>query len=138
MRLFPDAVEVLGTLRAFPVTLALITNGEKGEQRAKIERFALAPYFSTILVEGEFGAGKPDERVYRHTLEQLGIAPHEAWMVGDNLEWDVLGPQRVGVRGIWRDSHGTGLPSASPVRPDRIIRSLHELLADIEQARAAS
>ncbi len=131
MCLFPEAVDVLTALQAFPITLALVTNGEKGEQRAKIERFALAPYFSTIVVEGEFGIGKPDERVYRHTLAEIGAAPNEAWMVGDNLEWDVLGPQRIGMRGIWRDPHGTGLPPGASVRPDRIIRSLHDLLDDV-------
>jgi putative hydrolase of the HAD superfamily len=28
------------------------------------------------------------------------------------------------------DVHGDGLPDGSPVKPDRIIRSLSELLAD--------
>ena len=98
------------------------------EQRGKISRFSLAPFFEWILVEGEFGAGKPDERVYRHVLDGLGVAPGEAWMVGDHLEWDVAAPQRLGVTGIWVDTAGLGLPGSSPVRPDRIIRALPELL----------
>ena len=128
LRLFPEAIDVLRDLRSLSLGLALITNGESGEQRAKIERFGLAPHFDCILVEGEFGVGKPEARVYRHVLDRLGIEPAEAWMVGDNLEWDVWGAQQAGVRGIWRDVSGTGLPPTSPVQPDRIIRSLRELI----------
>ena len=51
-------------------------------------------------------------------------------MVGDNLEWDVAAPQRLGIVGIWLDVLGTGLPEASAVTPDRIIRSLSELLPE--------
>jgi putative hydrolase of the HAD superfamily len=49
-------------------------------------------------------------------------------MVGDNLEWEVVAPQRLGIYAIWYDGYGIGLPPGSPIRPDRIIRSLPELL----------
>jgi len=81
------------------------------------------------LVEGEFGVGKPDDRVYLHALDQLNVKPEETWMVGDNLEWDVRTPQRLGIFGIWLDFAGQGLPENSLVHPDRIIRSLSEVTA---------
>jgi putative hydrolase of the HAD superfamily len=126
--LFPDTLPTLSHLRSAGVKLVLITNGQAELQRRKIERFALADYFSVILVEGEFGLGKPDERVYLHVLEHLGIAAIDAWMVGDNLDWEVAAPQRLGMKGIWYDVEGNGLPPTSPVRPDRIIHRLSELL----------
>ncbi len=49
-------------------------------------------------------------------------------MVGDNLEWEVAAPQRLGITGIWHDWQDRGLPPGTNVRPDRIIRSLPELL----------
>jgi putative hydrolase of the HAD superfamily len=49
-------------------------------------------------------------------------------MIGDNLEWEVVAPQRLGIYAIWIDVHGDGLPADSTVKPDRIIRSLTELL----------
>jgi hypothetical protein len=33
-----------------------------------------------------------------------------------------------GTYAIWMDVHGEGLPAGSTIRPDRIIRSLMELL----------
>lgn len=135
IRPFPGAIETLRRLRERGVRLALLTNGSGAAQRRKIDRFGLAPLFDCVVIEGEFGAGKPDERVYRHACDQLGVAPAEAWMVGDRLDWDVAGPQGLGILGIWVDTLGQGLPPSSPVRPDRIIRSLAELLAAGESAK---
>jgi len=49
-------------------------------------------------------------------------------MLGDNLEWEIAAPQRLGIYAIWYDGYSAGLPPGCQVRPDRIIRSLPELL----------
>jgi putative hydrolase of the HAD superfamily len=128
MSLHPGACETLDALRARGVTLALITNGAGEPQRAKLARFDLARRFDHIQIEGEQGFGKPEERAYRHALESLGVRACDAWMVGDHLEWEVAAPQRLGIHAIWYDGEDTGLPAGASVRPDRIIRSLAELV----------
>ncbi len=127
--LFPAARETIETLKERGVLLALVTNGAAAVQRAKIERFALAALFDHIQVEGEHGFGKPEDRAYLHAMEALGVAPAETWMVGDHLEWEVAAPQRLGIYAVWCDAFGRGLPADSPIRPDRTIRSLADLLA---------
>lgn len=122
------AIGALRDLKARGVKLALITNGASQPQRAKIQRFNLAPLFESILVEGEFGAGKPEPRVYLHSLDQLGASPSEAWMVGDNLEFDVEAPQKLGIKGIWVDWQAGGLPVGGGVKPDRIVNRISELV----------
>ena len=128
MFVFPGAHEAIDALKAHGVRLALVTNGAADTQRAKIERFELAHRFDHIQIEGEHGFGKPEERAYRHAMAALGVTANETWMVGDNLEWEVEVPQRLGIYAIWMDVHGDGLPAGSTVKPDRIIRSLAELL----------
>jgi putative hydrolase of the HAD superfamily len=128
MFVFPGAHDAIDALKARGVRLALVTNGAAGTQRAKVERFALTHRFDHIQIEGEHGFGKPDERAYLHAMQALGVTAAETWMVGDNLEWEVEVPQRLGIYAIWIDVHGEGLPAESTVRPDRIIRSLTELL----------
>ena len=108
--------------------MALVTNGGSITQRAKIERFSLKPLFDHIQIEGEHDFGKPDERAYLHAMAALGVQAHETWMVGDNLEWEVAAPQRLGIFAVWHDGFGRGLPLGTNVRPDRIIRALSELL----------
>ncbi len=127
VRAYPGALEALATLRKRGVKLALITNGSTLVQRPKISRMNLEKYFDHIQVEEEFGAGKPEPGVYLHALERLGVDAANAWMVGDNLEWEVAAPQRLGIVGIWIDAEGKGLPEDADVKPDRIIRSITEL-----------
>ncbi len=127
-RFFPDAVETIDELKRRGIKLALITNGAAVPQRAKIERFALLHRFDHIQIEGEQGFGKPEPEAYRHAMEAIGVGPEETWIVGDNLEWEVAAPQRLGIYAVWHDHLGEGLPAESPVRPDRIIRNLSELL----------
>jgi putative hydrolase of the HAD superfamily len=125
---FPGALATLRELRERGVAAALLTNGHSRKQRAKIDRFGLAEFFQTIVIESEFGVGKPDLRVYQHALAQLNVASAETWMVGDNLEWDVTAPMRLGITGIWLDHDARGLPADCAIRPDFIIRALPELL----------
>ncbi len=123
----PDAIETVRWLRESGRRLALLTNGAAAAQRRKIARFEIADLFDAILVEGELGFGKPDERVYHRALSTLGVTPAEAWMVGDNLDFDVAAPQRLGLSAVWIDVRGSGLPGTSAVKPDYIVRSLAEL-----------
>jgi putative hydrolase of the HAD superfamily len=128
MFVFPSAHETIDALKGLGIKLALVTNGAAGPQRAKVERFALSHRFDHVQIEGEHGFGKPEERAYLHAMEALGVTAPETWMIGDNLEWEVVAPQRLGIYAIWIDVHGDGLPEGSTVKPDRIIRSLTDLL----------
>jgi putative hydrolase of the HAD superfamily len=130
MFVFPGAHDAIDALKAHGVKLALVTNGAADTQRAKVERFALTHRFDHIQIEGEHGFGKPDERAYLHAMQALGVTAPETWMIGDNLEWEIEVPQRLGIYAIWIDAHGEGLPAGTSVKPDRIIRSLTELLPD--------
>ena len=41
--------------------------------------------------------GKPNPIAYQIALEVAGVPPKEALMIGDRLETDILGAQRVGI-----------------------------------------
>lgn len=73
-RPFPGAIDTIQHFHSRGVRPGLVTNGGGEMQRGKLERFGLEPYFNHILIEGEFGTGKPDERVFHHMLEQFCVA----------------------------------------------------------------
>lgn len=129
---FPGAIETLEAVRARGIPMALITNGEARNQRRSIERHALDRYFECIVIEGEFGVGKPDERVFRHALATLGCDPTRAWMVGDYLEADIEVPHALGMHTIWVDGSGQGLPAGARVTPHRIVTTIAGLLDGVE------
>jgi len=125
---YPGAIETLDRLHSRGVAMALITNGEARNQRPSVERHQLERYFRCIVIEGEFGVGKPDERVFRHALASAACKPSQAWMVGDNLVADIETPHRLGMHTVWVDPHAHGLPEDAIVRPHRIVRTIAELV----------
>lgn len=128
MYMLPGVESTLQALCDGRFTMALLTNGESAMQREKIRRFGLEKYFSHIFIEGEMGFGKPEQEAYIKALADIGVSPDETYMIGDNLQWDVAAPQSLGIRSIWYDYKGTGLPPDAPAVPFRTILSITELL----------
>lgn len=124
----PGALETLDALRERGVRLGLLTNGSARHQRWKIERFSLEAHFDYVGIEGEVGFGKPEPEAFLRALRAFSVEPGEAWMVGDNLVFDVGGGQAVGLHGVWVDVRGRGLPAAPVAVPDRIVTSIAELV----------
>ena len=124
--LFPDSLETLAWLRASGYHLGLITNGPADMQRAKVDRFELAPLFDVVVIEGEFGFGKPSPRVFQHALSVTGTSPGEAWHVGDNLYADVGGARNAGLYAAWIHRGRLELKDGEPT-PDRVFEHLQEL-----------
>jgi putative hydrolase of the HAD superfamily len=129
---FPGAVETLAALRERGVRMGLITNGAAQPQWAKIDRFDLAQFFGVIVVEGEFGVGKPDPRVYHHAMAQLDVTVENTWVVGDNFGWEVEAPQALGMKAVWCDHRREGIPAHETAVPDRIVTAISELLPAAE------
>lgn len=132
LHLFPSTLPTLDALRSKGIRLALVTNGDAAGQRDKLRRFDLERRFDHIQIEGEHGYGKPDPRAYQAVLDMLRVHPSEAWMVGDNLHWDIAAPQRLGLYGIWHDRRGEGVPVGSATIPDRVIRAPDDILDVLE------
>ncbi|WP_051250372.1 HAD family hydrolase [Paenibacillus harenae] len=125
--LHPGALEAIAHIRSLGIKLALITNGASGAQRRKIDRFQLEGLFEHIYIEEEFGVGKPDPDIYLHAVEQMGVLPEEAWMVGDNYKWEVIAPQEIGIRGVWINPKGIDSGTVHNIQPYKSIRTLSDI-----------
>jgi putative hydrolase of the HAD superfamily len=125
---YAGALETLAALRERGTRMALITNGEAKNQRNSVVQHQLEQYFDCILIEGEFGVGKPDERVFQHAMEACSSDPVSTWMVGDSLEADIAPAVALGMHAVWVDELGDGVPDVAVVRPHRIVRAISELL----------
>lgn len=126
--LLPGAIETITYIKSLGIKLALITNGASSAQRQKINRFKLAGLFEHIFIEEEFGVGKPDPSIYLHAVNQLGVMPEEAWMVGDNFEWEVIAPQQIGIKGIWINPKGIDSVSFHHIQPYQSINTINDLI----------
>jgi putative hydrolase of the HAD superfamily len=132
LALFEDSLETLESLRARGFKLGLLTNGPAEMQRGKVRRFDLAHHFEVVVIEGEFGKGKPHRAVFEHALATVGVPATEAWHVGDNLYADIGGAQAAGLHATWIHRDRLELKDGTGWVPDRVIAHLPELRAALE------
>jgi putative hydrolase of the HAD superfamily len=99
-----------------------------GNLEAVCTEVRLAGVMGVIADSAVVGASKPDARIFQHALDALGVAPGDAWFVGDSRPRDMDGARALGIRHIWVVEPGA--PSAAPCCPgDPVIHSLDELEA---------
>ncbi len=123
---FEDARELVAEL-ARRYKLGLVSNTViPGDHHARsLESAGILQYLEAAVWSANFGRRKPDPAIVLHVLEELGVAPERAVLVGDKIRTDILGAKRSGVRSIWLSKPGT--PHTGEAEPDFIIQDLREL-----------
>jgi putative hydrolase of the HAD superfamily len=61
----------------------------------------LLDLFAEVADSAVVGWAKPDPRIFRFSLDALGIGPDDAWMIGDNPEIDIRPAAALGLRTCW-------------------------------------
>ena len=122
LALFPEALPTLGALRTEGLTLGVVSNmNEKGETVAR--RLGLTGHVDFVVTSIEAGAEKPHLPIFREALSRAAVGADEAVHVGDQLDSDVEGARRAGIRPVLIDRYGNhGEHTGSPR-----IASLEEL-----------
>lgn len=121
-----DAVKVLGELKK-RFKLGLISNFAIPECcREMLETFGLREFFDLIIISAEVNKRKPSPKIFRKALHDMNVDASESVFVGDMPDLDVKGPQNVGIKAILIERRTT--EKEANVKPDRVIRSLTELL----------
>lgn len=57
--------------------------------------------FEFILATSEYLFRKPNKRIFRLALEKAGLAPQDAWYIGDQYECDIVGATGAGLFPVW-------------------------------------
>ena len=99
----PEAAPVLRALRSAGKRLAVISNSEDGQIDLLLAAMGISDYFELALDSYLFGAAKPDPRIFRHAVAELGVDAARTIYVGDMYTQDVLGAERAGLRGVLYD-----------------------------------
>lgn len=132
VRLFPDTLDVLETIRAAGVRTGLMTNASSPMwmRDRELEALGLLDYLDIRFTAGDVGHLKPHPRPFQAVLEAIDATPEEAVFVGDRLFSDIRGAQGVGMYGVWvrryEQEDGDG------ILPDATIHQLAELLPQLD------
>ena len=128
-RLLDTTVLYAGVLESLDAlgdrTLAVLTNKPGDMSRRILDGLGVAGRFARICGAGDVPAKKPDPAGLRLILEQTGIPPEAAVLVGDSAI-DVRTGRAAGVRTVGV-TYGLDPASLEATPPDVLIADLREL-----------
>jgi epoxide hydrolase-like predicted phosphatase len=95
-----EVLDLAARLKALGLQTAVLSNTITTHVTHNRTQGLFAP-FDVLVFTNEVGVGKPDARIYRHTLEQLGLAdrPEATFFVDDRQE-NVDAANALGIHGI--------------------------------------
>ena len=129
---FDFSINILSEIRKLGVKTGLITNGRHEVQASKLKLLGLENSFDNIVISGDYGFSKPDERIFRAAAENLGVEMSEMMYVGDHPKFDVDGSRRAGCIPVWVKTTGTWIfPEIE--KPELQVETVKEIPAIIER-----
>jgi HAD superfamily hydrolase (TIGR01549 family) len=99
----PEASATLAHLRT-KYRLGIISNAD-GHIARVLERGGLARFFDVVIDSRLAGYEKPDPRIFRAALEQIGTGAEQSLYVGDIYEIDYAGAREAGMHAVLVDPH---------------------------------
>jgi HAD superfamily hydrolase (TIGR01509 family) len=127
-QLYPDTLDTLRRLRSLAIPVAIVSNGRYPSDVRQPLMAAMGltdDLIQACVFSPDVGRPKPDPAPFRRALDLLGVAPHEAAFVGDDLAADIVGAKAIGLTTVWKLNGRHEAPPAPEA--DYTIHDLWEL-----------
>ena len=135
--LIPGAAEALRRFKEQGHTLALVADARPDTPVNVLRQHGLYDLFDYLAISEIIGAEKPAPSIFRAALDALGIPEGDygrVAMVGNNLERDIVGANRLGLISIffhWNDRRRSQ-PLTAEEEPRYTVSSIAELVSLID------
>ena len=136
--LIPGMAEALRHFKTHGHRLALVADSRPNTPPNVLRQHNLLELFETLAISEVVGAIKPDPLIFRVALDALNISTKDygrVAMVGNNLERDVVGANRLGLISVflhWNERRRTQ-PLTAEEQPRYTVHSAQELITLIEE-----
>jgi len=121
-----DGAERLCAYLGARYRLAILTNGIKEVQYARIQSSPINRYVEKLIVSEEAGSSKPDPAIFEYACAALEFRDRKRMIIiGDSLSSDIRGGQNFGIDTCWYNP--AKLPLAGEARPTYEVASLEEI-----------
>lgn len=122
---YPEVPEALSVLKSRGFRVAILSNGTPDMLAAAVKNSGIDALIDRIFSIEQVGVFKPDPRVYRIAVDELGIQPAEIIFQSSNA-WDAAGASSFGLKVAWVNRFGQSRERI-PGQPDAEIGNLMEL-----------
>lgn len=127
--LLPGAEALLTWLGHLAVPVALVADGRQRSYELVLASHRLGHHFGAVVSSDLAGAEKPDSRPFLLALRRLDVdhaAPSSIIMIGNRLDRDIRGANRLGLSSIWLTG-SPRYPTGSTHPDDRPTMSINTL-----------
>jgi phosphoglycolate phosphatase len=131
--IYPEIESALAELHALGHTLHVATSKAEVYAKRIIGHFGLNPYFASVNGSGLDGTRANKAELIAHILQQQGIAPTDAVMIGDR-EHDMIGAKANSIPAIgalWGYGTGRELMESGATLCARVPHLLPELVGSL-------
>lgn len=126
--LYPQTKEILEQL-VQEYKLGIVANQLPGLEE-RLKDFGILDYFDAIFSSADLGLAKPNPAIFRLALQKSNCLPHQAIMIGDRLDNDIVPAKRIGMKTIWIKQGFSRLAQAKNLeeRADWTVEKLIDVL----------
>ncbi|MBU6151347.1 MAG: HAD family hydrolase, partial [Chloroflexi bacterium] len=125
------AIETLEAL-AEHYRLGVVSDGQGAFVRAELRELGISRYFDVVVVAGDLGYRKPDPRLFRRAIEQMGTASTSSVYVGTDPERDARASDAIGMRPVLVGHRSVPEELVGvPVRPVRELSHVPDAVASV-------
>lgn len=125
-RVRKGAKELLECLKMMKFKIGIVANIWDAGMNPVLERLGLGEFFDVTVASIDVGFQKPDPRIFCLALNNLGLAPEETIMVGDNPKTDIQAAHDIGMATV-RLMRGPNRAKPDIVKADFKIKNLSTL-----------
>lgn len=133
-RLYPEVESVLKDLRARGLKIGVISNWST-RLRHIAQETGLDKLVDFIVASSEAGARKPDPHIFHVALHRAGVSPGNSVHVGDQVEDDVRGAERMGITPVFLWRKAGSPPTLNGTSVIRDLSELPKLLINAEDSQ---
>lgn len=135
LKLYPHVQMTLLELTKRGIGLGVVSDAPQAQVWLRLCSLGLQHVFDSVVTFDDTRERKPNPAPFRLVLKRLGVDPHDALMVGDWAERDVVGAKSLGMKTVFARYGDTFNTQESGADFD--VDDVFELVAIVDQLNGA-
>jgi HAD superfamily hydrolase (TIGR01509 family) len=100
IRYDPSLVAAFHALHESGLRLGVVSDGTTVEQLDTLHLLGVLPFVDALAISEDVGHEKPHPAIFETALQALRVSPEKTWYVGDDMDADYRGADRVGMQPV--------------------------------------
>jgi HAD superfamily hydrolase (TIGR01662 family) len=121
--------ETLSRLKKRKFYLGIVSNIDEDQLEHMVRVAKIASYFDTLLSSEHAKSCKPDPGIFNEAIRRAGCSPEQTLFVGDAIDQDIVGANRVGLCSVLLWHRKDREPPGTDPPPCHVIQRIPDLLA---------